>query len=233
MKKIFLLICLLTGMVCMQETNLFGLQTICAEPQNAAPKGYSVTMRNQDMNFMYRDYDNRFSVSVPGVSDNAVSVTAQGAAVRKLNGTWIFTPEADAKTVKVAVFVTINGQKQTVANYVYRVKPLPKPEAFFTLQGQDFYSGTTVPRDVLLNPATKLAAGYGKDGVLNVPFQVVSFQLSINGTTHSVTGNTIPEEVLELIRSLEDDTPILICGIQVKTRTDTLLSLPPLLLTIH
>lgn len=55
----------------------------------------------------------------------------------------------------------------------------------------------------------------------------------INGTTHSFTGNTIPEEVLELIRSLEDDTPILICGIQVKTRTDTLLSLPPLLLTIH
>lgn len=58
MKKIFLLICLLTGMVCMQETNLFGLQTICAEPQNAAPKVYSVTMLNQDMNFMYRDYDN-------------------------------------------------------------------------------------------------------------------------------------------------------------------------------
>ena len=27
MKKIFLLICLLTSMVCMQETNLFGLQT--------------------------------------------------------------------------------------------------------------------------------------------------------------------------------------------------------------
>lgn len=73
----------------------------------------SVTISNNDLNIMYRGYDNKFSISVPGVSNDKVRVNVNGAAVRNQGGLWIIKPGDAAKKVTISVTAELDGRMQS------------------------------------------------------------------------------------------------------------------------
>ena len=49
----------------------------------------SATLSNEDLNVVYRGIDNKFSISVPGVASENVTVRASGATLNKVGGKYI------------------------------------------------------------------------------------------------------------------------------------------------
>ena len=125
---------------------------------------------------MYRGYDNKFSISVPGVANDKVKVSVNGAAVRQQGGMWIIKPGDGVKNVTISVTAELDGRMQPMGSKEYRVKALPRPGAYFQ-SGENEYNGEkSIPRSALLNPGGTVIASYGPDGLLDLPFQISGFR---------------------------------------------------------
>lgn len=81
-----------------------------------------VNITNVDLNVMYSNHDNKYSISVPGVPGDKVQVKAEDASVKRRQGLWIINPNDNAKAVTVSVLAEINGKMQTMGVYKYRVE---------------------------------------------------------------------------------------------------------------
>jgi gliding motility-associated protein GldM len=152
---------------------------------------------------MYRGYDNKFSVSVPGVSNDKIKVSVAGATVRQNAGLWIIVPGESSNTVKISVSADIEGKMLPMGTKDYRVKRLPDPQAYFSAREKEYASGSNIPPSTLTHASGVLIASYGPDGLLNVPFKVTSFRTIINGSTTSSNGNKFSKEQLAQIGKLK------------------------------
>lgn len=207
------------------ENKPFQAQYIVGEP--------TVTMTNVDMNVMYRGYDNKFSISVPGVSNDKVQVKAAGATMKKQNQLWLINPNDSVQSVTVFVSAEINGKMQSVGSQVYRVKNLPVPSAYLSVNGREYASGSNILPSVLTNPAATLVVSYGPDGLLDLPFKVTSFAATIKGTIYSSEGNKFTEAQLEAIRKLKVWENVVISDIQATFPTGKSLRLPSIIYYLH
>lgn len=207
------------------ENKPFQAQYMVGEP--------TVTMTNVDLNVMYRGYDNKFSISVPGVSNDKVQVKATGATVKQKNNLWFINPNTDVQSVTVSVSAEINGKMQTMGSQVYRVKNLPVPSAYLSVNDREYASGSNIPPSVLTNPAATLVVSYGPDALLNLPFKVTSFAATIKGTTYSSEGNKFTEAQLEAIRKLKVGENVIISGIKATSPTGAVLHLAPAIYIVH
>lgn len=194
---------------------------------------YHVYMTNVEMNVMYRGYDNKFSISVPGVSNDKVQVKAKGAQVKKQNRLWLINPNDSVQSVTVFVSAEINGKMQSVGSQVYRVKNLPAPSAYLSVNDREYASGSKIPRAALLNPATSLVVSYGPDALLDLPYKVTSFTATIKGTTYSSEGNKFTEAQSGAIRKLDVYDKIVISDIKVTSPTGAVLRLAPVIYVVH
>ncbi|MBQ9339129.1 MAG: hypothetical protein IJS13_02210 [Paludibacteraceae bacterium] len=189
---------------------------------------YRVYMNNVDLNVMYRGYDNKFSISVPGVPDNKLKVKANGAIVKKQNSLWLINPDDSVQSVTVSVSAEINGKMQSIGSQAYRVKNLPKPSAYLSVNGKEYASDSKIPLSVLTNPATTLVVSYGPDALLDLPFKVTSFAAKI-GRFYSSEGNKFTEAQLEAIRKLKVGENVIISDIQATSPTGKSLRLPSII----
>ena len=124
----------------------------------------SASVMNEDLNIIYRDFDNRYVVSAPGMTDNQLKVNVVGADVKRSGKFYILRPKADAKTVKVTVLADMNGRMATMGEKVFKVQRLPQPMPYFVDNGKQVNSSST-PRKSL-NKNTVLEIGYGVIGQL-------------------------------------------------------------------
>lgn len=208
------------------ENKPFQAQYMVGEP--------TVTMTNVDMNVMYRGYDNKFSISVPGVPDNKLQVKATGATVKKQNQLWLINPNDNSvQSVTVSFSVEINGKMQSVGSQVYRVKNLPAPSAYLSVNDREYASDSEIPRAALLNPATSLVVSYGPDALLNLPYKVTSFTATIKGTTYSSNSNKFTEAQSGAIRKLDVYDKIVISDIKVTSPTGAVLRLAPAIYVVQ
>ena len=207
------------------ENKPFQAQYIVGEP--------TVTMTNVDMNVMYRGYDNKFSISVPGVSNDKVQVKATGATVKQKNNLWLINPKTDVQSVTVSVSAEINGKMQSIGSQEYRVKNLPVPSAYLSVNDREYASGSNIPPSVLTNPATSLVVSYGPDALLNLTFKVTSFAATIKGTTYSSNSNKFTEAQLEAISKMKVGETVVISGIKATSPTGAVLHLAPAIYIVH
>ncbi len=155
----------------------------------------SATISNEDLNVVYRGIDNRFSVSVPGVAAQNVSVRANGASiVNKGAGKYIINPTQDGE-IKISVFGKINGKEMPMGGDIYRVKRLPKPTAYL-MDGSGTQSmGGLMSLDELRS--TTVIASYGKDELVKANFRVVSFTMIVDGLAPAnVNGTRLDQNFL-------------------------------------
>ena len=193
----------------------------------------AVTISNNDLNIMYRGYDNKFSISVPGVANDKVKVSVNGASVRQQGGIWIIKPGDNAKSVSISVSAELDGRMQQMGNKEYRVKALPKPGAYFK-SGENEYNGEkAIPRSALLNASATVIASYGPDGLLDLPFQISGFRANINGVYLESKGNKFTREQMDRLGKLKPDNSVIITDIRAKGPDGKEIRLSPIPLTLN
>lgn len=192
----------------------------------------SVTISNNDLNIMYRGYDNKFSISVPGVSNDKVKVSVKGAAVRNQGGLWIIKPGDGAKNVTISVTAELDGKMQPMGSKEYRVKALPKPGAYFK-SGDREYSDGNISRGALLNRSATIIASYGPDGLLDLPFTISSFKVNINGMLTEARGNKFTANQIERLSKLKMGAIVVITDIRAKGPDGKEIRLSPIPLSLN
>ncbi|MGM9830737.1 MAG: gliding motility protein GldM [Paludibacteraceae bacterium] len=158
----------------------------------------SVTISNTDLNIMYRDYENKFSISVPGVSNDKVKVNVTGASASQRGGMWIIKPNS-GREVTISVQAQLEeGHWQPMGSQTYRVKELPKPGAYFKSGATEYQEGK-ITRSALLNKDATVIASYGPDGLLDLKYTITSFQLQTSmGYSQSNSNKFTPQQISQL-----------------------------------
>ena len=175
----------------------------------------AVTISNTDLNIMYRGYENKFSISVPGVANDKVKVSVNGASIRQQGGLWIIKPGENTKNVTISVSAELDGRMQPMGNKEYRVKALPKPGAYFK-SGEREYSDGNISRGALLNTSATVIASYGPDGLLDLPYKITSFKVNINGVLTEARGNKFTRDQLDRLGKLKMGAIVVITDIRAQ-----------------
>ncbi len=209
------------------------------EPKNLAFNSeYSVgepavTISNTDLNIMYRGYENKFSISVPGVSNDKVKVSVTGAQVKQQGGLWIITPGEGAKSVKISVNAELDGKMQPMGSQEYRVKALPDPQAYFSARDKEYASGSNIAPSTLTHNTGVITASYGPDGLLDLPFKVTKFRTIINGVTTESNGNKFTRDQLNQIGKLKKGGLVVLQDIRAVGPGGQEKRLSPIILTLN
>ncbi|MBQ5983071.1 MAG: gliding motility protein GldM [Prevotella sp.] len=137
-----------------------------------APSG--ATVAADLMNVLYAGYSNPMSVSVPGVPQNAVSVSMSGGTLSaKGDGHYVAVPAAVGKDVTFTVTANDKGKSRQMAQVTFKVRKLPDPTPYVVI-GDDRYKGGGLAKASLMGMSTLSAAI--DDGLLDIPFKVLSFE---------------------------------------------------------
>lgn len=136
------------------------------------PRPNEAVISADKMNVVYRGVNNPMTISMPGVSDNNISVSAPGLS-RKSGSSYNIKPGA-TKEVTISVTGTIEGEKFS-SSKKFRVKDIPRP------QGAILKTTGTV----------KLGKDNVARGPVSVVFEDFDFDLTANVTEFriSVPGN--------------------------------------------
>ncbi len=192
----------------------------------------SVTISNNDLNIMYRGYENQFSISVPGVSNEKVRVEVSGATATRDGAVWIIKPGETAKTVTISVLAEMEGKMQSMGTRDYRVKALPKPGAYFK-SGETEYQDGFISRNAMLNAGATVIASYGPDGLLDLPYRVTSFRLNINGTLTEAKGNKFSADQRTRLGKLKKGATVVITDIRAQGPDGKEVRLSPIPLSLN
>lgn len=177
----------------------------------------SATISNVDLDIMYRGYDNKFKITVPGVQDDQVNIVVEGATSKQVSDGWIIRPTDAAKTVKVNVLAKVEGQNKTMGTQTFRVKPMPTPMGSIKVGEREYVDGDGVPA-AKWTTSTTVIASYGKDGILNVPFEVTSFTLVINGTPYYSKNANLTKEQVDKLKNAKVGTRVTVEDLKAKNK---------------
>ena len=182
----------------------------------------SATVAPSWMNVLYAGVDNEVRIAVPGIASQNVSATmTNGTLTPKGNGFWIAKPSTSAKEAVITVSAKVaEGRSQVMANNNFRVRPLPDPKPFLTVEGRTLpFDGGALSRAQLLGVNAAEAAI--DDGILKMTFNVISFEVSYTNSMgltgrESSDGARFSNNQKELIRSLRPGATTYIRGMVVR-----------------
>jgi gliding motility-associated protein GldM len=166
----------------------------------------SATISNEDLNVVYRGIDNKFSISVPGVASENVSVRVSGGTLLRAGGKFIIRPTQDGE-INITVYAKIDGKDLAMGGGAYRVKYLPNPTSY--LQYNDaggvprLIQDGTLTKRLLRSDGVSVIASYGQDELIKANFTVTSFSMvAINRSLNS-NGSRFTSQMLSVIDQLE------------------------------
>lgn len=169
----------------------------------------TATVAHTELNILYRGYDNPFSISVPGVSPDKISVNCAGAKVSKdAKGMWIIVPAKDSKDeTHIEVSAIVEGKNLTVAKVKYRVKDLPNPNVYIAFG--DELKDETITRKELLDPKVRIVASYGQDGLVQAKFTIKSFVVKTpTGATINVKGDKLDAKAIAQLNKVAKNSEV-------------------------
>ena len=166
----------------------------------------SATVSNSDLNVVYRGIDNRFSISVPGVSADDVKVRVEGGTADKTGpGRYIIKPTRDGE-ITIITSAMVDGKELQMGSSMYRVKYLPDPKSFlqYTDAGgivRQMQEGSLSKR--LLRNNVSIVASYGEDELVKANFRVTSFTMVTPLGMQDTKGSELTARQLSDIDRLE------------------------------
>jgi hypothetical protein len=104
---------------------------------------------------------------------------------------------------------------QPMGSREYRVKALPKPGAYFK-SGEKEYNEGSISRGALLNASATVIASYGPDGLLDLPYDITSFKVNINGVLTEARGNKFTRDQLDRLGKLKMGAIVVITDVRAK-----------------
>ncbi|WP_298782232.1 gliding motility protein GldM [uncultured Polaribacter sp.] len=151
--------------------------SVIPEPSNAVVSA-------DKMNVVYRGLDNPISVSLPGVGDNNLNVSASGGRLTGSRGKYSMRPGAGDVAV-VNVSAKLSSGKAVNSKKTFRVKDIPA--AMGSVRGQ--FGTVRMPKSSL--PNSPISAGL-PDFMFDLKLQVNSFKIKIpNQLTIIVNGSRL------------------------------------------
>ena len=167
------------------------------------------------MNVLYRGIPNPLAISVPGISQDALTPTiSTGRLVKQSDGTYNAEVSSGSEAV-VSVTADINGKRQSMGSFKFRLKYVPDPVANFA--GKSPSDNTAKKSD--LTAALGVIADL-KDFVYDLTYPVTAFDITVimGGdikTLHS-TSNRLTDDQKELLRQVRRNQMVIIENIRAK-----------------
>jgi len=182
----------------------------------------SATVAPSWMNVLYAGVDNEVRIAVPGVANQNVTATmSNGSLTSKGNGLWTAHPAKAGTDAIISVSAkTIDGRTQEMAKNTFRVRPLPDPKPYLTIEGRTLpFDGGTLSKPEL--SSVNVAKAAIDDGILNIPFTVLRFEVrtadNMGLTVRQISdGANFSESQKALIRGLQRGKTVLISGMVVR-----------------
>ena len=176
----------------------------------------SATVAPLWMNVLYAGVDNEVRIAVPGVaSQNVTASMTNGSLSLKGNGIWVAKPAKAGTEAIISVSAKMpDGRTQEMAKSNFRVRVLPDPKPYLTVEGSSLpFDGGPLSKAALANVTVAEAAI--DDGILKMPFTVIRFEVSTTndmGLTVRETsdGARFSDRQKALIRSLARGKTVLI-----------------------
>ena len=163
-----------SGYITMQNAAGELLKRTFIQKYSVIPAPNTATVAADLMNVLYAGFNNPVSVSMPGIPQNAVSLSAAGASVvAKGNGKYTVIPRAVGQDVTIRVMGKDGKNSRNAGPFVFHVRKLPDPAPYIQLGDNRFRSGRISKGDLIGAPGIKAAID---DGLLDIPFKVLSFE---------------------------------------------------------
>ena len=102
-----------------------------------------------------------------------------------------------------------------MGSQTYRVKALPNPGAFFVAGGKSYSEGS-VPKKQLTAADSYVEASYGEDGILDLPFQIVSFTLAAGNKLMESKSGKLTSEQINYIKGMRSGEMLSIMSVRAK-----------------
>ncbi len=163
-----------SGYIMMQNAAGEFLRRNFIQKYNVVPTPNTATVAADLMNVLYAGFSNPVSVSMPGVPQNAVSLSASGARVMsKGNGHYTVIPSAVGQDVAIRVVGRDGKNSRSAGPFVFHVRKLPDPTAYISVGTNRFKGGGLAKASLMGAAGIKAAID---DGLLDIPFKVLGFE---------------------------------------------------------
>ncbi|MGI6243299.1 MAG: gliding motility protein GldM [Prevotella sp.] len=163
------------GYILMHNANGDMLRRDFSQKYSVIPVPGGATLAADLMNVLYAGFKNPISVSVPGVPQNAVSVSMSGGNLSPQGaGRYIAVPSAVGRDVTFTVSARDGGRVRSFPPFTFKVRKLPDPTPYIAL-GSDRYKGGGLSKAGLMS-ASRLNAAID-DGILDIQFKVTGFSV--------------------------------------------------------
>jgi len=163
-----------SGYIMMQNAVGDFLRRNFVQKYSVIPAPNSATVAADLMNVLYAGFQNPVSVSMPGVPQNAVSLSVSGASVTsKGNGHYVVVPSAVGKDITMNVVGRDGSNTRKAGPFVFHVRKLPDPQAYIALGTNRFKGGALAKAALVGAPGIQAAID---DGLLDIAFRVVDFE---------------------------------------------------------
>lgn len=164
-----------SGYILMRNANGDVMRRNFLQKYSVIPVPGGATVAADLMNVLYAGYRNPISVSVPGVPQNAVSVSMTGGALSTTGaGRYVAIPSTVGKDVTFQVSARDGGKVRTFPPFTFRVRKLPNPTPYIAV-GEDRFKGGNLFKAGLMGAAQLRAAI--DDGILDIQFRVTGFSV--------------------------------------------------------
>lgn len=185
----------------------------------------SLVVSPTKMNVLYRGVDNPISISVPGISQDALVATIDnGQLVKQPDGSYIARNIKGGTKAIVSVSADIDGSKKSMGTFEFRVKSVPDPVAQFA--GKSSKDNTAKKAE--LTAALGVAAVL-EDFVFDLKFPVTSFELTVimggDVKTLKSNSNRLTPDQQELLKQTRRNQTVIIENIRAQAPDGSIRSL--------
>lgn len=179
----------------------------------------NATIANEEMNVVYRGYNNIMQIAVPGISSTKLNVSAPGATFTRNGDKWICKVTGTTAEITVSVTANNGGKSQSMGSKVFRVRTLPNPQAFIKLANGDLWSADKGGIKKNQFDGASVVAEYGESENLKANFTVKSFKMSISDGRGGFVqvasdGNKFSAQQINMIKKLKSGTPVSLSSIE-------------------
>lgn len=199
-----------------------------------------VTIAPTLMNVLYAKYNNPLSISVPGVPNQNLSISATGGSISARGNEWIAVPSTPGQKMTINVSYRMEGSPTQTLSKTFRVRQLPDPSAFISYKdaagNSKLFKSGVISKDAVISAGGIIAAI--DDGVLNVPFTVLSFRTMTidamgNASPEVSSGSRFSARQIDQIKRMTRGKTLIISSIKVKGPDGTTRDIYPMELRIN
>jgi gliding motility-associated protein GldM len=172
------------------------------------------------MNVLYANYENPIDIAIPGILSQNTEATISNGTLQRKGDQWVAIPSKIGVEAEVTVSARMDGRTQVVSSRKFRVRALPRAQAFLDYRDANgnpaTFRGGRIPKATLVTISSIRAAV--DDDMIRINYNVQKFETwildSMGNTTREVSdGANFSQRQKDLIRGLSRGKSFIIKGI--------------------